>query len=195
MSGILEVVNPPAATALDLDDVKAALIVQHADDDLLITSYIKAATTGAETFLNRALIDRDLCLHLDCFRDRVALPQPPLGTVSAVKYDDAAGDEQTLSDSFYEFPSVGLGPGWLQRAPGKSWPALTSAKAISRVRIEYSAGYGAVPAAIPEDIRQGLIYWVAHLYEIREPVVVGVSVAEVPMTTVAHLSPHRIRRL
>jgi uncharacterized phiE125 gp8 family phage protein len=186
----LEQLTMPGVTPISLAEAKAHSRVDVADDDALILGYIRSATQAAEALLNRSLITRTLKYSLDAWCDVIALPMPPALSVTSIKYDDDAGAEQTLATSVYEV-SVARQPALVIRAPSQSWPSLDSGTALDRVRIEYQAGYGPDPTDVPEQIRQGILFLAAHLYQERQPVVVGAAVNAIPMTAEHLLLPYR----
>jgi uncharacterized phiE125 gp8 family phage protein len=52
---------------------------------------------------------------------------------------------------------------WLY-APALDWQGFTT----PRIRVTYTAGYGATPSSVPYALRQAVLQGVAHLYENRE---------------------------
>ena len=62
----------------------------------------------------------------------------------------------------------------------QSWPSVTL-KSTGGVEVVFVAGY-ADQASVPEDLKNALKLFVSHLYENREPYVVGTIVQSVPMS-------------
>ncbi len=66
---------------------------------------------------------------------------------------------------------------------------------LNAFEIAFTAGYGDEPTDVPAPIRQALTLLVAHWFERREPVVLGVGAQEVPTTVAGLLLPYRRVRL
>ena len=182
----LRLITAPAVTPVTLAEAKAHLVVDHSDDDTLIQAYINAATgycDGPHGFLGRALVDQTWELVLDEFPvNEIRIPLPPLISVVHVKYDDAAGVEQTVSSSTYTVDNVSE-PGWILPASSGMWPSTFDG--INAVRVRFRAGYidatvSPVLMAVPPDIRAAILLYVGTLYNGRETEVVGSSVAPMP---------------
>ena len=108
-------ITPPSAPLLTLDEAKASLAVMHDDDNALIVSMVAALNGEIDParggWLGRALRPATWELRLPGFvRDEIVLPHPPCASVASVKYDDAAGVEQTLQDVVVAELRLGLDP-------------------------------------------------------------------------------------
>jgi uncharacterized phiE125 gp8 family phage protein len=124
----LRLLTLPAETPLSLAEAKAHLRVDHADEDGLITALIEAATRhldGRDGILNRALVTQDWEYRIAAFPacGAIKLPFPPLQSVTAVSYVDAAGAVQTLPSSDYVVDTATY-EGQIRRAFGIAWPAM-----------------------------------------------------------------------
>lgn len=179
----LKLITPAATAPLTLDEVKAWLNKDFADYDALVRDLmIPAATAHAEKFLGRALIDQTWELTVDAFPDdELEIPMPPLIEVVSVKYDNSAGDEQTLDPASYVVDNQSE-PGWIVPA-SNSWPTVFDG--INAVRVRFRAGYldsGVSPPAanVPADIKGAIALIVGTLYANRETVVVGQTVTQMP---------------
>lgn len=60
---------------------------------------------------------------------------------------------------------------------------------MDAVQVTFTAGW-ADEGSIPPPLRAGVLYMVAQLHANREPVVLGESVAEIPLTLRNLLLPH-----
>jgi hypothetical protein len=104
---------------------------------------------GADGWLKRALRTQDWILVLPSFYagmncyGHIVLPLPPLQTVTAIKYLDADGNEQTISTSVYRVVNNGTEPSVVMLVGGQYWP--THGCYPDAVRIEFTAGYGDEP--------------------------------------------------
>ena len=180
----------PDEEPLTLKQAKKQLRVEldETEEDELIRTLIKAARSAAETFLRRQLITATYELYLDAFPKQIQLPHPPLQAVNSIKYIDADGAEQTLADSVYDVDIASM-VGRAVLAYGESWPSTRAQ--IQAVTVNYDAGYGQ-RTAVPPDIIAGLKLHVGHLFEHREDVVLGISVAELPKGSESLYYPHRV---
>jgi uncharacterized phiE125 gp8 family phage protein len=161
----------------------------HPDDDL-ITTLITVAREMAEKYTGRGLASASYELRVHDFGDRdkggIRLPLAPVTEVSAVKYIDSDGTEQTLATDDYVFlddpnaPSVRL-------APDADAPDLTDEP--DAVRITFTAGYAVDD--VPKPIYQAMLLMIGHLYENREDSA-PVAVNAIPMGSISLMTPYRL---
>lgn len=193
----LKLITAPASLAVTLTEAKAHLRVTSSDQDTIITAQTNAAIGKAESFMGRALIDQTWDLYLDAFPTEapltIQIPKPPLIEVQSIKYDDAAGVEQTISAASYIVDTASQ-PGKVSLALNASWPIARNT--INSVRIRFRAGYldnSSPPiAAVPFDIKAGVLLILGGLFEYREEQIVGDTAAELPMGSENLLRPHRV---
>lgn len=162
---------------VSLDEAKAHLKVDFANDDDLITRLINAATDQAEQWTGRAITRRTYTLKLRDFpggRRPQFLPRPPLVEVESIDYFDSDGDAAEL-DPEALLVETGEEP-TISPARGGSWPSADSERR-QPVSIAYEAGY-ADAAAVPDLIKSAILLQVGMLYEYREQVITGTIVAE-----------------
>lgn len=166
----LKLITPAAQPIISLTEAKAHLHVDASDDDGLITSLVKAATShldGWAGILGRALVSQTWELTLDRFPPReVRIPLGPLMSVTSIKYDDPDGAEQTLDPSAYDVDRANE-PGWA--LPVNGWPS--TARAVNAVRVRFISGFGEQGSDVPEAIRLAVILHVKTNYEPNEPAV------------------------
>ena len=153
--------------------------IEEDEDDTLVDNLIVAARQYSEHETGRQYITATWKLYLNNFQREIVLPRPPLGTVSSIKYLDTNGDQQTLADTVYQV-STEDEPARITLAYGQSWPACRVIK--DSIVVEYTAGYGAAGRSVPAAARQAMLLYISHLYENREPVIIGVSASPIPMT-------------
>ena len=194
----LTLTTPPAVTPVSLAEAKAHLRVTHTDDDAYITALIDAATRhldGRHGTLNRALITQSWKLKIDRFPVfcghegwpyAIELPFPPLLSVASVKYLDPNGAEQTLANTEYTVETSQF-VGRILIGYGKSWPAIQCVPGA--VRIDFTAGFGPASTDVPMPIRQAMLMFIAHLYEIRS------IDADMPRAIDALVAPYRLRKI
>jgi len=196
----LKLISAPATEPISITEARAHLRVTDSDNDSLIAIFIKAATQnveGPDGFLGRALVTQTWELVIDGFPDsEIKIPLPPLQQIVSIKYDDAAGAEQTLAPSGYTVDAVSQ-PGWV--VPGTAgWPSTIDA--INAVRIRFICGYAPTadsppdPAGnVPFPIKAAILLHLGSLYAHREDVIVGNIVSEMPRSSEMLLRPHRVQ--
>jgi len=166
----LQVVAPPSAEPIGLEDAKKQLRVSGEHEDAFILTLISVA---------RELVERDTCRQIltatfqytmgefpnaTCFE----LPRPPLQSVDSIQYIDSDGATQTLPTDDYDI-DLTVEPGVVYLKPDASWPD-TQARTANSVQVNYTAGWSD-SNAIPVTLLHGIRLAVAHLYEHREPVI------------------------
>ncbi|WP_374578302.1 head-tail connector protein [Phenylobacterium sp.] len=194
----LELVTPPAASPLGLEEAKRHLRVDHADEDQEIEDAILAAVghlDGAAGTLRRAIVDQTWRLWLDGFppaRGAIDLPLPPLLAVTEIRYLDAGGVEALLPPDAYRVLAGERAA--VEPAITKTWPsALTARRAVS---ITYRCGWTAPAPGTPwpakvEVIRRALRLLVGEFYEHRD----SQAAVREPLAVTRLLRPIRIPRV
>ena len=164
----LQLLEAPAAAPVLLAEVKAQLRIEHPDDDLMIDRLIKTAAsyTDAKGALGHAMITQKWGEWVNSVPPQyVRLAMGPLIEVTAVQYYDIDGALQTDTLSNYEITGTDfttrIGP-----KSGFNWP-VTQDRADA-IRIEYTAGYGATSASVPETLRHAMMLLIGHWYDNRE---------------------------
>jgi uncharacterized phiE125 gp8 family phage protein len=173
LTTLTEPVNEPVT----LVEAKAYLRVDNTDEDTLIGTLITAARQWVESYLDRALILRQLVLRLDTFPVEIELPQPPLstfGTTTAVSltYTLETGTTATLSSSEYRIDRTST-PGVLRQNYSGSWPGHLHD--YNSIAVTYWAGYGSDEGDMPPAIKNAILLMVGHLFENRSAVVTGTN--------------------
>lgn len=159
-------ITAPATEPVTLAEAKLHLRVDASDEDTLITSLISVARHECENRTGRALITQTWELTRDCFADEMELPQPPLQSVSSVKYFDTSEVEQTLASSVYRVDSYSQ-PGRVTLAYEETWPDI-ALEYPNAVAIRYVAGYGAAASSVPPPLKQWMLLHIGHWYANRE---------------------------
>lgn len=184
----VRVITAPAVEPVSLVQARRWCRVDDDDtsQDLVISMLITAAREYAETLTRRAFVERTLELTLKSFAGEIELPRAPLIAVDSVKYYDIHGDLQTLSAATYEVDTYGE-PGTLRPISTASWPSV--ADVYNAVQIRYRAGYAEAgasgsPTDLAYNVPTALKVWMqarlATLYEHREQMIVGATVAPIP---------------
>ncbi len=182
-----------ATEPVSVAEAKSWLRVTHASEDALITSLIKTARRSAERYTARAFIDQSWTMYLDRFPgwNEIPLKRSPLSSVTTIKYKDEDDVLQTLSNTQYIVSKGNEKPGKVALVEeADDWPDTLNE--IDAVEIEYIAGYGATSADVPDTIKTAILFSVAHFFENREAVTVGVTGIELPMGVKSLLYHERI---
>ena len=172
----LSVVMPPTSDPVSLSEAKAHCREFGSDNDGLIAGYLAAARSHAEVYTGRAFATQTLQLTIDgdwpegC----IALPRPPLQSVTSIQYTDTSGVLQTLAADQYRVDTTAH-QGVIQPAYGVTWPAVRDQSRT--IVVTYVAGY----TQIPDPIRQAILMLTNHYFENREAVIVGSSATELPL--------------
>jgi uncharacterized phiE125 gp8 family phage protein len=185
----LELITPPAIEPVSLADAKAHLRVDTGDDDALITRLIAAARETAERATGRAFMAQTWRLWLDCWPNdwAIEIPRPPLIGVSSITVYDALGNATVVDAGSYLVDAASI-PGRVVFRNTVLPPVnLRGAQAIA---VEFDAGYGADADDVPAGICEGVLAWIAHLYESR-----GDTVAPPCAQALAMLAPYRVMAL
>lgn len=189
----VKLITPQDGTAVDLAIAKQHLRVDHDDDDDLIEAMLKAAEQHAAGFTGRVFVDSTFDLLLDGFpADVIKIPNPPLIEVIGVFYDDGAGGEIEMPASGYVIDRSIDPPQLVLSSGAGDWPTTTGA-----ARVRFRAGYiDNVPdppiGEVPQDIQIGILLILSTMYENRQNMIVGQSVAMMPWGSEQLLRPHRI---
>jgi hypothetical protein len=182
----LEVVTAPAAEPVSLDDVKAFMRIDNADEDSLITELISAARQLCEQHLRKTLIHTTYKLTLDhfprCSEDKwwdgvveghighmfshnahLVLPAAPLESVTSITSYNDANTATVLDNSSYIVDTAGAR---IALNDGQTWP--TDVRDTAACEVVYVAGYGADASSVPSAIKHAIKITVAAMYEDRE---------------------------
>jgi len=183
----------PAAEPISLAEAKAHLRIDANDEDALLTSLIVASRMFVERTLGVALITQSWSYFLDFWPSAgcITLPIMPVQAVSAVKIHDGAGGFITLDAASYAVDALSE-PARLVLKGAVPW---VQARELNAFEIRFTGGYGDEADDVPGPIRHALTLLVAHCFEQREPVTLGLGAQEVPTMVAALLLPYRRARL
>jgi uncharacterized phiE125 gp8 family phage protein len=182
--------TPPASEPITLDEAKEHLRVDGPEEDLIISSLVKAAREWCESFSGRSYVTQTWEIVLDDFpaEDYIKLSRPPLQSVTSIKYYGTDNTEYTMTATDY-FVDIKSEPGRVALAYGESWPS-TTLRPINGVIITYDAGYGD-STLVPDKIKAAIKLVLGHLYVHREEVTEKVLV-KVPTAAESLLWQDRI---
>lgn len=185
--------SPPAVEPVSLAEAKAHLRLDGAAEDVLIGSLILTSRLHIEAALGLALITQGWTLVLDRWpdRDSLSLPLRPVQSIAAVRVLAADGTPALLDPGSYLADTAATPPRLVRTGP--PWP--DPERAAGGIEIAFAAGFGPVPASVPEPLRQALLLLVAHWYEHRTPAEAGLAATAVPAALSELLLPYRLKRL
>jgi uncharacterized phiE125 gp8 family phage protein len=160
------------------------------EDDTYIDNLISAARNWCERFTRRAFINQTWVLTRDSFPSAFRLPKPPLSSVTSIQYVDTGGTTQTEATAVYTV-ITDREPGEVVQAYEQNWSSTRDIE--NAVTVTYVAGYGAAGSNVPTGIRQAILLMVKHWYDMREPVITGMTTSEVPMSAESLLWSYRVQ--
>jgi len=188
----LSLVTGPSTEPITRDQAKTFLRVDNTTDDTLIDGLIKAARIYCENQTRRAFVSQTWEYTKNGFCGAIELPIMPVISVTSVSYVDPTGNTQIFTEGtspdvpkysvFTDAPRTLIEPKY-----NVTWPITQDVR--NAVTVRFVAGY----ATVPQDIITAIYLLVAHWYDLREPVIVGTSVIEVPFSVSAILSSYQLR--
>lgn len=185
----LRLITPATDEPVTVDEAKAQCQLPEGmlSHNAMLEELIFAARHLVEERIGRQLLAATYELVLDRFPGNARaldLPRAPLIDVELVQYLDPAGVLRTWDDDQY-IVSTAREPGRLALAAGASWPStLHQADAVT---IRFQCGY-TTPALVPPIIRRAILMLVAHWFNNREAVVVGMVGKEIDFAFTALLT-------
>lgn len=197
-----KIVTAPATEPVSLDELKGHARIDLDDEDQNLRLAIRAARRLVEMITRRALITQTWDGWLDRFpyyRDQypyreiggtLAIPYPPLGSVTHVKYYNGDGVLTTLAVTTDYTVDANSEPGRVVPAYGSTWP--TTRRIPNAVNVRWVAGYGATPGTVPEELRLAILQLVAYYYREREPVPMRPEGGVLPMHCLDLMSAYRV---
>jgi len=156
-------------TGSDLvDQLRTLLHLDDTSEDALLLSLIDSAADYAEKYLGRSLLTQSRVKQVQAPMGRglsasslkiptVVLTYPPVVDVTRVYNVSDAGDETDIDVDAY----------WLDDVSDPPELHLTSWAWANKLRVEYSAGYGASYDDLPDAIQRGILLHAAWLYKYR----------------------------
>ncbi|TXH19317.1 MAG: hypothetical protein E6R03_00720 [Hyphomicrobiaceae bacterium] len=188
----LKVVTARTLQPFSLAEAKEHLRVIDGDDDFYIQWLIERVATIAEQITRRSLYTTTWKLIDDCFPTReIFLPNPPLQSVTHIKYYDFNEVQRTIDSSEYQVDIISE-PGRVVPAPSLTWPQTAPGR-INSVEIQFVTGWER-RHEIPDALKQAMLYHLSYAYDVREPMVAGMGSTELPMNLMAMYSLQRVLR-
>ncbi len=192
----LSIVTDVTAEPVSIEDQKAHLRIDTDDDDAYIADCIKAARLWIEGQTKRAIMDQTWSYTIDYHWPTVAgahridlplnpVPQTTSPSTTIITYVDADGASQTLAETQYTL--VGRTHGsYIVPAYNITWPTVRHVP--NAITVQFKAG---ASSNVPHDLKRAVMILAGHLYENREPVIIGTSAAPMPYSVETLISPYR----
>lgn len=163
-----KITTGPIVEPISLSEVKSWAKIDGAEEDNIILDMIQAVRESAENWLGRALLEQTITLVMDYWPDvgYIELPRPPLLSVNSYMILGEDDSESEYDSDNYYIDTISE-PGRLIICQGATLP-VNYDRDYAGHKITYKAGYGDETTDVPAQIRQGLLMWIASLYENRE---------------------------
>ena len=197
----------PTQEPVSVDTARQHIRVDHQDDDNLLALYISVARELAENYLGRALLTQQLRYALSesppgaqwpltlapvilplwlpfplTFGRPLQLPRYPVQSIDRVAVSHSGQLDDTVLSAAGDYTAD------LTGAPARLLLAPSAQPQFGQhVAVDFTAGYGLTPDAMPRSIVVAVLFGTAFLYENR-----GDEGAEMPAAFYALLTPHRL---
>jgi uncharacterized phiE125 gp8 family phage protein len=177
--------------AVSLADVKMAQKIDVDDEDTILAAFLRAAIGHIESYSGKLLTQKIVTQRVNAFPSDnapIRLWAGPAQEILEVTYDDAAGDNQTLTDT--DFRLIGGNDNLLLPLSGADWPTCSSGH--GNISITYVAGYGPTDRERVQLV-QAVILLFGHWNTNREAVALASRSTniELPLGVVALVKPFR----
>lgn len=149
------------------DEAKRHLVVDHDDDELLITAQIAAARKWCELRTGRFFTPTNITLSRNGFSSEMKLRHKPVQEIVSIVYDDGDGTGNDLASSYYDLDKY---HNCVRLAYGQTYPSTRYH--WDSVRITYRVGHyeagSPEQVSVPEDVKRAALIVLGDLYEHRE---------------------------
>lgn len=169
------VANQVLNDVVTLDEAKAQLNIESSfdiDDDYIL-SLIAASTELAQSYVNRLLSVGDVTAVFEEYQSSYQLWGGDVTSVTSVTVTDSLGYITVVPSDEYRFNPVTQ-----KLAIQAQWEGI----------YEYTVTYQAGMTTIPKAVKQGVLYLISTQYNSREDVTIGMTVANMPITSTALLN-------
>lgn len=199
-----KVTTAPVSEPFSAAEMRNHIRVTVPAENNLISEYIAAARNDCENFCERSILTQTIKAYFDDWppADRwisggivernispyFELPRPPVQSVTAIRYYDSNGVQQTLGLSIVLQDLISE-PARIYLAPNQSWPSIQNRS--HAIEVEYVGGW-ANEGAVPPLLKQGMRWRAAQMFEFRTPIISGHIVQEIPMSVRSCWAPYRI---
>ena len=187
----------PSVEPVILAEAKKHLRIEDdwAEDDAYITALISVARRTVEDHTGRTLIDTVFVFNFPFWQTCFELPRGNVSSVEKVEYRDEDAVLVELAADQYRLSPAGDGESYLVATGAFTAPELHEDIVNDRIQITAKAGYGADATKVPQPLKQAILYMIAHLYDMRAPVMAGATPTAVPFTVNALCGPYQIYRV
>lgn len=174
-------ISAPATEPVTSAEAKAHSRIDGSADDTLITSQLLSAREYIEALIKGPLIQRSYRVRLDCFPsgNTLMLPGFPVVSVTAIRYIDTTGTQQTMSNTLYALNSDQSPCRITLNRSANAWPSVYNMEGVWSVEVEYIAGY-ANAAAVPQALKQAMLLIFGHWYDNARETTSAENLREVP---------------
>jgi len=164
-----------------------------ADDsvhDDVLEAYLRSAMAAIESRTGKMLITRDFSWTLTAWRDLSAqsLPTAPVSAITSLTITDRLGGTEVIASDKYYLEKDMHRPRLV--AHTICLPAIPVGGAAI---IVFNAGFGALWADVPADLKQAVMLLAAHYYEHRNTG--ATSAGEIPFGVTSLIQRYRVVRL
>jgi uncharacterized phiE125 gp8 family phage protein len=172
------------ASVISTADLKAFLRVEHSEEDTLIEAMRVAAIQHIENMCNIGIGDRNAYVTFDVVPKELEIPVGPVSQISAVTVGTSSGQSLIATTSYYTD---------LQRKPARlTFIDVPSAYEHTYEKIQVLCNYGYNEASVPEALVHAIKLLVAHMYELRQPEVIGTISTSLKLGLESLVNPYRI---
>lgn len=183
----IKTIAKEAFLAVSLEELKAYLIVEdeNLDEDALLTSFIKTATSNIELIGWQTIVQQTRELYLKDFPDKIYLSHPPYDpfnsalSVTSVEYLPSGDgvNYSELDSSNYGLNETAYSP-YIYWKDGASIPSIYNDE--KAIKVTYVSGY-ADATKVPEEVKTAIKFLAGHFSDNRE-LVAPIQLHEMPVT-------------
>ena len=180
----------PTLEPVLLAEAKAHLRIPHASDDAMISQLIVAARRLVESRTGLRLIQQNWSMFLDRWPQAavVDLPLFPVLSVNDILIYGEDNNAAAIEPAHY-FLDVAARPPRLVFRLDRS--LSNPGRRANGIEIRLTAGFGAIAASVPPELKQAILLLVADWFSNRG----DVETASLPIAVLELLSPYRQLRL
>ncbi len=181
----------PALEPVTVADARAWLRIGHTSEDILIADLIAAARQDVENQTGLSLISQQWRMTMDNWPDgdMIELPRGPVTGVTTVTIYAANGAPSIVPPADYLL-DIRSEPSRLlfekRNNPGRR---------MNGIEIDFTAGFGATGASVPDMLNRAIFLLVAHWFEFRGAFRASDQPVSYPSGYLPLLRPYRKVRL